>query len=396
MARKRLQRLGHLRKKGGSWILEWREYRRDENGNTVAVRRSAAIARYIGPGAITSERQVRREIVDPMLREIDQRAIRPETLMTLADFWRTKFAAYHIWKLKPAGQKHYSYVWRKLEPVIGQRRLADVTPEDIEEVLAQFHRNGFSSQTVRHFRNALSALFRCARRLGLYCRENPVSLTEAPPVEAARRPGYTVEQARRVLASLPSPVREMATLSLACSLNVSEMCGLRRKWVNVGEAAAVVDGEVLAPMSLAVREHYYNGRYGSLKTGRRRRIVPLTPELVEMLRGVMLRSRDQSPEAPVFQSRSGTPIDSHNVSNRIFKPLAERLGFPVTWHAFRRAHSTLAGQLEGIPVEDRVAMMGHSDASMTLYYSIPDTERRRELPRRILEELVGGAGNRTQ
>ena len=72
-----------------------------------------------------------------------------------------------------------------------------------------------------------------------------------------------------------------------------------------------------------------------------------------------------------------------------FRPLAKDLGFPVTWYAFRRAHSSLAGQLPGVSVDDRKHAMGHADAKMTLYYSVDDVERRRRIPTGILQMLIG-------
>ncbi len=65
------------------------------------------------------------------------------------------------------------------------------------------------------------------------------------------------------------------------------------------------------------------------------------------------------------------------------------LGFPVTWYTFRRAHSTLAGQIPGIAVEDRQRTMGHADARMSLYYSVSDVERRRAIPAGIMEQVLG-------
>lgn len=393
MGRKRGQYRGYLRKKSGSWILEYREYLRDENGELKPVKRSVAVARYVGPGAITSERQVRREIVEPMLRQIDQRAVFPATLMTVREFWLNKFEPQHLWKLKPSGQKHYRYLWRKLEPALGHRRLADITPDDVETLMVQWLREGMSRQTVLHLRNAISAVFNHAKRLGFYRGENPARAIRCPSVEPKNRPSLSAQQIRLVLASVQSPVREMLALSVCTSLNVAEVCGLRRKWVNLSSDIRTVDGEILPPFSLAVRENYYEGKWGSVKTGRRKRIVPLTSELAAMLGTVMASAVDSSPEAPVFQSRNGTPVDAHNVSNRVFRPLSERLGFKITWHAFRRAHSTLAGMVADLPVDDRVALMGHADARMTLYYSVADIERRRRVPQAILNAILGMASN---
>jgi integrase len=227
-------------------------------------------------------------------------------------------------------------------------------------------------------------VFRHARRLKLYTDENPahdVDLGEKPIPQ--KRPTYTWDQAARVLAYLKSPVKEMALLSIATSMNVAEMCGIREKRCNFTDTVLVVDGEVMAPYSIAVRENYYRNTYGSLKKGSRCRNVPITAELA----GLLARLLHGNPEGPLFASRNGTPLDAHNIAADKFKPIEKQLGFPVTWHAFRRAHSSFAGQLEGIPIEDRAATMGHADARMSMYYSVQDLERRRRLPSEILARI---------
>ena len=98
--------------------------------------------------------------------------------------------------------------------------------------------------------------------------------------------------------------------------------------------------------------------------------MPITPELA----GQLARLLHGTPEGPLFSSRNGTPLDAHNIANRTLGPLGRHLGFAVTWHAFRRAHSSFAGQLEHIPIEGRVATMGHADARMSLYHSVADIQ----------------------
>jgi integrase len=325
---------------------------------------------------------------------VDRQATRPGSLMTVEEFWQTKFEPQHLWRLKRAGQLHYAGWWRKLAPVVGQRRLCDVTPDDVQTLVAQLHREGYSGQSILHARNVVSAIFRHARYLRLYGEDNPAAGVRVPEVRPERRPSLTWEQARRVLAALRSPYREMAWLSIETSMNAAELCGLRRKWLNPGPGVVAVEGEVMAPYSVAVRENFYAGQYGTLKTGRRHRNEPITQGLAEALAVVMRGGRHQEPGAPVFQARTGRPVDTHNVSNRVFRPLAVKLGFAVTWHGFRRAHSSFVGQLQGVPLEDRVRTMGHADAAMTLHYSVEDLERRRRVPQEIMARLFGPTGER--
>jgi integrase len=97
-----------------------------------------------------------------------------------------------------------------------------------------------------------------------------------------------------------------------------------------------------------------------------------------------VRENFTGPDDFVLVSRAGTPIDEHNVAARKLKPIGRALGMPwLSWHVFRRTHTTLANQL-GMQFGDRMAMMGHSDARMTMLYTAEDMDRRRK----VLDEMA--------
>jgi integrase len=307
--------------------------------------------------------------------------------MTLAEFVSQKFELHVIARREPGGQKHYRFWLRKhILPAVGAVELAEFTPDHAESLIAAKHAAGYSGQTLHHLKFALSAIFRHAIHLRLYPHANPALGVELPASRPRRRATYTCAQLSAVLARLKSPIREMALLGVACSLGPSELCGLRIAHANLTSVPAELDGEALAPFSLAIRENWYEGKRGRLKTGTRRRNVPITAELAAQLSELVRQAKIATPDAPLFQARTGKPIDSHNASNRIFRPLAKELGFAVTWYGFRRAHSTLAA-LTGACVDDRKLVMGHADGRMTLYYDIADVERMRAVPERILARI---------
>jgi integrase len=109
----------------------------------------------------------------------------------------------------------------------------------------------------------------------------------------------------------------------------------------------------------------------------------------------LLLAEARCPDSPLFRSRNGTPLDAHNINNRVFRPLSKRLGFPVTWHAFRRAHSSCMAEIDA-PIADRILMMGHAEMQMTLSYDVQSLEqsydvqsleRRRKYVGQIVERL---------
>jgi integrase len=99
------------------------------------------------------------------------------------------------------------------------------------------------------------------------------------------------DQGRELLALMPSPVREMALLSMTASLNVAEMLALRWKRVNLTTESVVAGSEVLQSHTLVVRENYYRGKFGTVKAKSRRRAVPLSTTVVAALTALRGSSR---------------------------------------------------------------------------------------------------------
>src|SRR5262245_33816673 len=387
MSRRRGQQAGYVWDNGVSWMVQFREDARDASGEIVRIRRKERIGASTGPDRL-SKREAER-LAEARMGEVNRRNQSPSSLMTVAEFAAGPFEANVLWKLKPAGRKHYKYMLPRVLKHLGKVRLCDVDASHVEAMIHDFYKAGYGHLTLHHFKYCVSALFRLAKRLKLYSGENPAHDVALPENRLPRRRNtLTWDQAARVIRVLKSPYREMAILSMATSLNVAEMCGLRWRYMNLSADLMAVDGETLAPYTLAVRENFYGGEYGTLKTGARRRNVPLTPDLAEMLEKVRERSKFQGPEDPVFSTRTGTPVNSNNASKRHLRPAARKLGFAVEWHGFRRAHSSFMGE-EGMPLADRMATMGHADARMTLHYDVVDLERRRKGVARVTERLMG-------
>jgi integrase len=100
-----------------------------------------------------------------------------------------------------------------------------------------------------------------------------------------------------------------------------------------------------------------------------------------------LESPFNRPDDVVFCSGIGTPIDAHNVNNRVFRPLAAELGFPVSWHIFRHSAATFCEHVE-MPMSDREKLMGHAAAHMTAHYTHSDVLRRRGYQNEIAARLL--------
>lgn len=86
-----------------------------------------------------------------------------------------------------------------------------------------------------------------------------------------------------------------------------------------------------------------------------------------------------SPDEMVFRTRTGTPLSSKNLYNRVLAPACDRIKQPrISWHSFRHTHATLLAEV-GESIKTAQSLGGHSDLGTTLNtyaHAIPDSQRR--------------------
>jgi integrase len=312
------------------------------------------------------------------VKSLSHRSIKATPGATFGEFVENHYKKGFLWATSRATERNYAFLLKRhVIPALGHRFIADIRFEDVQSLIREQVEAGYAVETARHTKNVISSVFKFAKSKDVYFRDPPTQSLKIPRRMPPQRHALTFDQCRRVLEALASPVREMALLSLTTSMNVAEISGLRWKRVNLTEAARTVDGELIPPYSLAVRETFYLGVFGPPKTANRVRFVPLSSEVVDSLRDVYARSKHQRPQDVVFASRAGTPIRANNIGKRYLRPLGKKLEMPwLTFHVFRNTHSTLGEEI-GMRLSDRRAQMGHGSEWMTLRYTKSDLERRR-------------------
>ncbi|MCA9643820.1 MAG: tyrosine-type recombinase/integrase [Myxococcales bacterium] len=314
----------------------------------------------------------------------------PSATCTLADFYREQFVPNRLRTLKKGSQADYETRWRNwVEPLLGNHSLHKVSAADVQAAVFAVLRAGRSAQTARHVQKLVQAIFSYAEQIGWYSGRNPGSRLDIPDhAPEYEPPTLTKDQLRLVLDGLDTPLREMVLLAAATSLTCAEMRGLRWKRVNLTAESIPSGRHMLPPRSLLVLENYYLGEYTTVKAKKRRRIVPLPTPLVRALVGLQARTAWTGPEDPVFAARSGSPIDTHNATNRKFRKLSRELGFKIGWHGLRNTHATLLNAETELSVFDRMAQLGHASATMTDRYTVTDVERRRAAVERAMDGLL--------
>ncbi len=222
MARRRGIQKGYLHKQGNMWYIAFREDALDEAGKIVRVRRNVRI----GSVKELSKREARRIADEQVLSRVNSQAVQPASLVTIRQFVESSFRPEVIWALKHAGKQHYENLLKQhIIPALGDRRLRDLLSDDIQNLV----RLKIEARVLRAdgapLRNVISAVFSHAQRKHAYFGENPANGVRLPEMQRKQAHALTFEQGKAVLAALPSPVAEMALVSMTCSLNVAELLG---------------------------------------------------------------------------------------------------------------------------------------------------------------------------
>ena len=229
MARRRSQQTGHVHRQGDGWYLAYREDAIGEDGKIVRVRMN----RKIADAKEVSKREAQR-IAREVLNTVDAQSQQPMSLLTVEEFVQRRFRPDVIRFKKPAGKSHYENMLKlHVLPAIGGKRLRDVTSDDVQDLVGAKLEAGLSVQTVTHIRNVIGRVFNHAKLKRSFVGDNPIQGVNLPEMERKESHALTFEQGRLVLEALPSPVSEMALVSMTCSLNVAEILGLRWKWINL-------------------------------------------------------------------------------------------------------------------------------------------------------------------
>jgi len=359
VARRRYQS-GSLRIRGKRrkvWVARWREEVLSSEG-TIRVRR----AEVLGTAAELSKREAQ-VLLDAKVRPINEGRHIPQSTLTLKEFHR-EWDSTMTPLLKPTSVHYYGIQFRcHIMPALGDWRLCDLKPGEIQAFLAAKRAAGLSGSTVHGIRTALSKLLQSAVEWR-YIDVNPArGLLVGDRQPARERKMLSPEQIKPFADSLPQPCRSIVLLLALTGLRIGELLALRNK--NVDLAAGVI----------RVRETVHEGRFGSPKTRSSRRDVPMS----EAVRSLLKPFASEDPNGLIFRARNGSPLNPKNLANRVLRPACKKLNLPVVgWHSFRHSHATLLTEV-GESIKTTQAILGHSDLNTTLNiysHAIPESQRR--------------------
>ncbi len=366
---------GHVRKRGRKWHIEFHEWRQDTDGSLKYLPTSRVVGDALGPKRMTkaeAEEEGNRRFVS---RANGVNAV-PQCIATVEQFVSVRFRPDRINKMKKSGRIHYrTMLDNHVLPAFGEIQLRDVTTPMIQSLINAKLDQGYSTQTVVHVRNVISALYRHAKAMKFYEGDLPTEGVSVPVVKHKERQALTWPQVLQLAEAMPRRHRALIIIMAQCGMRIGEAAGLQWRHVNLTDEWKVVDGEAIAPNSIVIMRNYTKGEATDLKGTDKVRKVPLGADtwVALMLHKEMTAFTGEN--QPVFAGNTGRELDAHNVSQRSLKTAAKKINLPwVTFHCLRHTQATLSDMV-GITAAAKQKILGHRSGEMSVHYTHPEMEQ---------------------
>jgi integrase len=347
---------GSLKREGKSYYGRWREFVETADGKIEWKQ----VKRKLCPASDGKAEAIR--ILNENVSQAGGPAACHQGIATLRQFITARFEPDHIANLKQSGKDHYGYCLGKhILPALGAFRLKEFTHPMVQGFLT-LKAKRLSPQTVRHLRNALSAVFGHAKRCGFWRGDLPTDYVRTPEVHEKKPRALSSDEVRRLLVCMEEPWRTLALVMTSVGLRIGEALAL--DWQHVDLKTGVIH----------VRRNWTHGEWGSLKSRNAVRDLPINHEMLMALEAL------QVPLAAgwlLWPNRRGGPQSAMNLAARELKPACKAAGLPpLGWHALRHTALTLLQQ-GGMTGPEAQMMAGHGTQAMTARYTHASMERLR-------------------
>ena len=292
--------------------------------------------------------------------------------LTVASYLNEWLNGYVAVNCAPRTQESYHFIAEKhVIPEIGNVRLVDLEPRQLQALYSKKRTSGLSTRTVRYVYSLMYQALRQAVRQGVLSR-NVAEATDPPKLERKEVAVLEREDVARFLeAASDTPYFALYYVLLHTGMRRGEALGLQWRDVELSLESLGVEAYLSVARSLSK----VNGRIllkePKTKSGRRR--IVLSPSCALVLRqhqsaekelrqslGGTLRDTDF-----VFSRGAGEPCDPSTVS-KAFAAVVNKAGLShMSLHALRHSHATLLLEA-GVHPKIVSERLGHSSVRMTL------------------------------
>lgn len=272
---------------------------------------------------------------------------------------------------------------------LGKKRLAKLTPGEVEQFLAKMAADGYAAKTIRDTRALLAGAIRRAERDGLVGR-NVAALADMPAAGRKESRSMTLAQVGQLLGSGLDPwFRAYVSAGVMCGLRPGELLGLR--WQDVD-----FDGRVIRVRHALTADLVL----GELKTDKSRRTMVLPGAAATALRALRaqqaadrLRLGAAYADLDLVFCRADGSAWRYQAVYKQFRSRCKRAGIGEDWHPheLRHTHVSLLSAA-GVDMEDIADSVGHvnSVVTRTVYrHQIADTVARAAA---AMDRIFGAGG----
>jgi integrase len=414
--RRKRQQDGYIFKARGIWYVRYFDTRViDGEVNRVRIAKQIAKVRDTIDGVLTTVTKVKaRELAGPILSKINRPDRTPETAVSLIDFVERLYLPRMEQQKRPSTVKGYRDIWNNhLKARSAGLWMREIRTCDVQRILDDIAEPGtLRSNSLRHIKSHISAVFSYAKQQGYFDGENPARNTAIPPSRASEETyAYSIEEIAQILSVLPEPA--------ATVFAVAAFTGTRR-----GEIRGLL-WESYRDNEIQVTRSIWRGHVTEPKTRRSRGAIPVILPLAMRLEAH--RARSGKPNSGVmFPNQKGEPMDMGNLLNRSILPALNRCGvcgkpkeechkaggkeknglpdheferdkmLPEWhgWHAARRGLGTNLYRL-GVPEKAIQAILRHANVSTTNTYYIKSAADDTRAAMAKLEKFVIGNAEAT-
>jgi integrase len=310
-------------------------------------------------------------------RDFDDGLLIKDANVTLIELFERWFEDIMRHQIAPSTFSNYQTVVRMhVLPVLGRKKLVELTVSDVDKLLSLKTDGGLSPSTVRRIRAVLAQCLDQAIRWEIVHR-NVATLSRSPKMNRSEGRTLTPEQARHLLQTLRGHHNEaLYALMLSTGLRRGEALGLQ--WNDFDRTTGVLR------FSRQLKREGSRLVTTDTKTSLSRRAVNLPGPMLKTLLDHEARQGAQKVQLGtswidsgyIFTSSIGTPIDPRNLY-REFQKVCRIAGLG-DWHPHELRHSAASLMLaQGVKIQVVSQVLGHSSIRMTadVYGHLLDPDR---------------------
>jgi len=296
-----------------------------------------------------------------------ERSLRPATTFNeVADLWETK----RLPQLKESSRYFApKLIAKHLRPFFGKLPLEGIKTGTITDWIANLLSKELEPKTIHNLWKQFRAI------MNWHYQQNDEQPRKwyplLPMIPEDEQRWFTPEEVRRLVGAAEGQYKTLFHLAGASGLRAGELFGLHVEDLNPDRH------------EIRVRRSVWRGQEVSPKTRKGYRDVKIDASTVQMLKahlGTRTAGR-------IFETRNGTPLETHNVVRQVLKPLCKRIGIaPGGMHAFRHGRVSHMQQNQ-VPPDFIKRQVGHSSLRTTSGYTHFSEPFVRETVERLASEL---------